>query len=53
MADPRTDAPYGDAAIGHKPAKELLLWLHGRVDLDTSAVPEALLDRFRAITFTD
>jgi uncharacterized protein (TIGR03083 family) len=34
-------------------AAELLLWLYGRVDLDTSAVPEDLLGRFRGITFTD
>ena len=34
-------------------AAELLLWLYGRVELDTSAVPDDLLARFRAITFTD
>jgi uncharacterized protein (TIGR03083 family) len=33
-------------------ASDLLLWLYGRVSLD-SAVPPALLGRFRALTFTD
>ena len=34
-------------------AADLLLWLYGRVELDTSAVPDDLLARFRAICFTD
>jgi uncharacterized protein (TIGR03083 family) len=34
-------------------AADLLLWLYGRVQLDTSAVPAELLDRFRALCFTD
>jgi uncharacterized protein (TIGR03083 family) len=34
-------------------ASDLLLWLYGRADLDTSAVPTDLLTRFRAICFTD
>ncbi len=34
-------------------AGELLLWLYGRLDLDTSAVPADLLGRFRGICFTD
>jgi hypothetical protein len=32
---------------------DLLLWLYGRVDLDTSTVPADVLARFRALTFTD
>jgi uncharacterized protein (TIGR03083 family) len=34
-------------------AADLLLWLYGRTELDTSAVPDDLLIRFRAICFTD
>ncbi len=34
-------------------APSLLLWLYGRVDLDTSALAPGLLDRFRALCFTD
>jgi uncharacterized protein (TIGR03083 family) len=34
-------------------AADLLLWLYGRTEVDTSGVPEGLLARFRAITFTD
>ena len=34
-------------------ASELLLWLYHRVGLDTSPLPDGLLARFRAITFTD
>jgi uncharacterized protein (TIGR03083 family) len=43
-----TAAPTLEAAAG-----DLLLWLYGRVDLDTSAVPADLLSRFRALCFTD
>ena len=34
-------------------AADLLLWLYGRNELDTSAVPDDLLGRFTALTFTD
>ena len=34
-------------------AEDLLLWLYERLALDTSAVPDALLARFRAMCFTD
>ncbi|QWZ09621.1 hypothetical protein KRR39_07720 [Nocardioides panacis] len=34
-------------------AADLLLWLYGRVEVDTSAVPAELLDRFRTRCFTD
>jgi uncharacterized protein (TIGR03083 family) len=33
-------------------AADLLLWLYGRVSVDTSAVPEGLTGRFRALCFT-
>jgi uncharacterized protein (TIGR03083 family) len=41
------------AALVEAPAATLLLWLYGRVRLDTGAVPEDLLGRFRAMCFTD
>ena len=34
-------------------ASDLLLWLYGRLSVDTVAVPPDLLDRFRALLFTD
>ncbi len=34
-------------------ASDLLLWLYRRVELDTSAVPPDLVERFRSLTFTD
>lgn len=34
-------------------ASDLLLWLYGRVDLDTTDVPVDLLARFRDLCFTD
>jgi uncharacterized protein (TIGR03083 family) len=34
-------------------ASDLLLWLYGRVELDTSGVPDDLVGRFRGICFTD
>jgi uncharacterized protein (TIGR03083 family) len=34
-------------------AADLLLWLYRRVPLDTSGVPDELLTRFTALTFTD
>ena len=46
-----------DAAAGvptlQAPASDLLLWLYGRVDLDTGTLPDGLLDRFRGLCFTD
>ncbi len=33
-------------------ASDLLLWLYRRVDLDTSSIPEELVGRFVALTFT-
>lgn len=35
------------------PAKDLILWLYGRKDIDTSPVPAVLIERFRTLTFTD
>ena len=35
------------------PASDLLLWLYGRAPLDTSAVPQDLVTRFRGVCFTD
>ena len=43
-----TDCPVLEA-----PAADLLLWLYGRVHIDTSGVPDDLLSRFRGICFTD
>ncbi len=34
-------------------ASDLLLWLYGRRELDTSALPADLLARFRELSFTD
>ncbi len=34
-------------------SSDLLLWLYGRVDLDTSAVPAELIGRFQALCYTD
>jgi uncharacterized protein (TIGR03083 family) len=34
-------------------SSDLLLWLYGRVDLDTTAAPSGLIGRFRALCFTD
>jgi uncharacterized protein (TIGR03083 family) len=34
-------------------ASDLLLWLYGRIELDTTPVPSDLLERFRALCFTD
>ncbi|MEP7091158.1 MAG: maleylpyruvate isomerase family mycothiol-dependent enzyme [Nocardioidaceae bacterium] len=41
------------APVVEAPADHLLLWLYGRVPLDTSCVPDDLLARFRALCFTD
>jgi uncharacterized protein (TIGR03083 family) len=35
------------------PASDLLLWLYQRAAVDTSGVPDDLVERFRAICFTD
>jgi uncharacterized protein (TIGR03083 family) len=35
------------------PASDLILWLYGRREVDTSPVPDDLLARFRDLTFTD
>ena len=43
-----TAGPVVEAA-----AADLLLWLYNRTRLDTSAVPDDLLSRFRALCFTD
>jgi uncharacterized protein (TIGR03083 family) len=43
-----TEAPTLEA-----PASDLLLWLYGRRDLDTTAVPADLMARFRRLCFTD
>jgi uncharacterized protein (TIGR03083 family) len=43
----------GEAPVLLAPAADLLLWLYGRVELDTSAVPPDLLGAFRTMTFTD
>jgi uncharacterized protein (TIGR03083 family) len=34
-------------------SSDLLLWLYGRVDLDTGSLPAGLAERFRGLTFTD
>jgi hypothetical protein len=34
-------------------AADLLLWLYGRVDIDTSGVAPDRVARFRALCFTD
>jgi hypothetical protein len=34
-------------------AADLLLWLYERTEIDTSPVPAVLIERFRALTFTD
>lgn len=44
----RDDFPFVVAS-----AADLLLWLYGRVELDTSGVPDDLVARFRALCFTD
>jgi hypothetical protein len=44
----REDVPVIEAT-----ASDLLLWLYGRADIDTAPVPDVLVGRFRALTFTD
>jgi len=41
------------APVLEAPAADLLLWLYQRKQLDTGEVPADLVDRFRAICFTD
>jgi len=43
----------GSAPLLEAPAADLLLWLYQRVELDTTAVPDDLLSRFRGVCFTD
>jgi uncharacterized protein (TIGR03083 family) len=46
--DAARDAPRLSAT-----ASDLLLWLYGRVDLETAPVPADVVGRFRALCFTD
>lgn len=47
-------APAADGvAVLEAPASDLLLWLYARKTLDTAAVPDELLARFRGLCFTD
>jgi len=41
------------AAVVTATASDLLLWLYGRVGLDAGLAPEDVLQRFRALCFTD
>ena len=43
----------GDGPVLEATASDLLLWLYGRRELDTSALPADLLARFRELCFTD
>ena len=56
-ARPGTARVSSGAASGvpvvEAPASDLLLWLYGRVGLDTAAVPDDLVARFRGMCFTD
>ena len=49
----RLTAGTADGPTLEATGSDLLLWLYGRVDLDTSTVPADVLARFRALTFTD
>ena len=49
VIDPAVD-PAGPAITAT--ASDLLLWLYGRVDIDTAAVDAGVLARFRALCFT-
>jgi uncharacterized protein (TIGR03083 family) len=42
-----------DAPLVEATASDLLLWLYQRVVVDTAAVPDELLARFRALCFSD
>ena len=48
LAEDAEDAPHVEAN-----AADLLLWLYGRVDLETPGVPDDLLERFRSLCYTD
>ena len=48
-----TRASHAAAPALTAPASDLLLWLYRRVSLDSIAVDPALLQRFRALTFSD
>ncbi len=48
VAGTSTDGPALEAT-----SADLLLWLYGREAIDTSAVPDDLLGRFRRSDFTD
>ena len=43
----------GDAPVLEGTASDVLLWLYGRTELDTSSVPSDLVARFRGLCFTD
>ena len=49
----RADTGATEAPALEAPASDLLLWLYGRRDLDTSVVPADLMTRFRGLCFTD
>src|SRR6185312_3451204 len=55
VTDPISPAPVVTAPppVIEAQAADLLLWLYGRVPLDTRAVPAELLAAFRALTSTD
>lgn len=56
-ATPGTVASVRGAAPGlpelAASGSDLLLWLYGRAQLDAGAVPKELIERFRALSFTD
>jgi uncharacterized protein (TIGR03083 family) len=47
------DGTPGDVPTLSATASDLILWLSRRTDVDETAVPAALVSRFRALTFTD
>ncbi len=49
----RVTAGAAEAPTLEASASDLLLWLYGRRELDTSTVPADLLARFRGLAFTD
>ena len=48
-----TEGITDDVPVIDAPASDLLLWLYRRADIDTAPVPDVLVARFRALTFTD
>jgi uncharacterized protein (TIGR03083 family) len=48
LAEDTEDAPHVEAA-----AADLLLWLYGRVNLQTTGAPDDLVERFRRLCYTD